>query len=290
MENRRTDFVRKVYYRDVWIRAALSLVGAHWVVAFGEPETIFELFLMWDYWRSLAGSWLIAFTLLTLVRWICLKLDARLDWQDHPVARSIAQVGAGVGLLCLVAYLLAAVYFMVQGLDIRDTLYIGFDWPLIIAQLFICNLYYLIYYVVVVWKKHRFTDGITDSREFMVEGEASSEVIHYRKVFIIQVAAKNIPIATADIAYFYRLNEENFLRTFDGEDYVLNESLEYYEQAVDPDAFFRANRQFLVAFKACQRFEVIENDKLELFVDPSFKERINISQKRAPVFRRWLDR
>ena len=275
MKNNKETFERKVQYREPWIRATLSIVGAHWVVSFGEPETIFELFLMRDYWRSLFGSAIIAFALLTLVRWICLKLDRWLDWQEHPVARAFAQVGAGIGLLCLVAYLLATVYFMLHGMDIRETVYIDLDWPLIIAQLFIANLYYLIYYIVIVWKQSRHRE----------EDEP-----RYRQVIVVQVAAKNIPVKVEDIAYFFRQHEENFLRTKEGTDYLVTDSLDHYEQVLDPLVFFRANRQFLVAFTACERFEVIEHDKLELFVVPPFKERVIISQKRAPVFRKWLDR
>lgn len=276
MKNNDALIERKVHYREPWIRAALSIVGGHWVVSFGEPESIFELFLMRDYWRSLFGSAIIAFALLTLVRGICLKLDRWLDWQEHPVARPFAQVGAGIGLLCLVAYLLAALYFMLHGMDIRETVYVDLDWPLIIAQLFIANLYYLIYYIVVVWRQSR--------------NSTESDGLHYRQVIVVQVAAKNIPIRVEDIAYFFRLNDENFLRIKDGTDYLVSDSLDHYEQVLDPAVFFRANRQFLVAFTACERFEVIEHDKLELFVKPTFKERIIISQKRAPVFRKWLDR
>jgi len=266
---------RKVRYRDTWIRVGLSLLGAHWVVSFGEPESIFELFLMMDYWRSLLGSAVIAFALLSLVRWICLKLDRRLDWQEHPVARPFAQAGAGIGLLCLVAYLLAAVYFMAHGMDIRETVYIDLDWPLIIAQLFIANLYYLIYYIVVVWKQSR-------------ESATKNDEPHYRQVFVVQQAANNIPVKVHDIAYFFRQNNENFMRTHEGTDYLITEALDNIEDMLDPKMFFRANRQFLSSFASCDWFETIENDKLELFVNPQFKERIIISQKRAPSFRKWI--
>lgn len=102
MKNIPQSFVRKVHYRDFWVRLALSLVVAHWLVSFGEPETIFELLLMGDYWRSLVGSWLIAFGLIMLIRWICLKLDQWLDWQRGMAARGIVQAVIGIGLLSVV--------------------------------------------------------------------------------------------------------------------------------------------------------------------------------------------
>lgn len=67
MGNTQIPFQRKVHYRDLAVRIGLALVAAHWVVSFGESETIFELMLMGDYWRSLVGSWIIAFGLVPLV-------------------------------------------------------------------------------------------------------------------------------------------------------------------------------------------------------------------------------
>jgi len=274
MKNVAPTFVRKVHYRDLWTRIVLCIIAAHWLVSFGEPECIFELFLMGDYWRSLGGSWVIAFGLVSLVRWICLRLDQRLDWQHETAFKGVAQAVTGVGLLSLLAYLAAAVYFAAHGIDIRDTVNLSLDWPQVVAMLLVINLYYLVYYIVVAWRGERNAANLTT----------------YRQVIIVQFAAKNIPVNVRDIAYFFRVGEENFLRTVDGTDYLVASALDYFEDILDPVDFFRVNRQFLVNFNSCQRYETIENDKLELIVSPAFKERIVISQKRASVFKVWIGR
>lgn len=87
------------------------------------------------------------------------------------------------------SYLAAAVYFAVQGIDIRETVYQTIDWPLIVTMLIVINLYYLVYFILVIWRK---------------EGNAE-ESGNYRQVIIVQVAAKNIPIKVQDIAYFFGL-------------------------------------------------------------------------------------
>src|SRR5690606_41291531 len=98
---------------------------------------------MWDYWRSLAGSWVIAFGLVSLVRWICLRLDQRLDWQQETAFRGVAQAVTGGGWLSLLAYLAAAVYFPAHGMDIRDTVNLGLDWPLVVRGLLVVTRDYL---------------------------------------------------------------------------------------------------------------------------------------------------
>jgi len=264
----------QIVYNDLYARLLITLFGAHYIVSFGEPESFFELLLMWDYIRSLLYSWGIAFIIVTLIRWITLKLDKKFDWKEKPIVRLLLQALFGIIILSLVAFLLAAVYFSLHNINILKTEYLSFDFPVILLMLAIINFYYFVYYVLVSWRQSKSTDNDKT----------------HKNVFIIQQAAKNIPVKVEDIAYFFRSNELNFIRTIDCNDYIFNETLDLVEQSLDRNHFFRANRQFIIAFNACERFEIIENDKLELFVTPPFKERIIISQKKAPDFRKWIEK
>lgn len=285
---------RHIRYNDLYVRLLVTLTGAHFIVSFGEPESIFELLLMWDYYRSLAYSWAIGFCIITFIRFVTIKLDNKFDWRYKIAARASLQVLFGIGTPALIAFLLAAIYFALHHMNILHTEYLIYDFPVIVLMLALVNIYYLLYYVLVLWRK---TTGKAPETVKIEVNEYPKELIKegtkpdkYRQVIIVQVAAKNIPIMVQDISYFFRQNENNFLRTKDGTDFYVNEPLEYYEQSLDPLLFFRANRQFLVAFSTCERFENIENDKLELFVNPQYKGRVIISQKSAPSFRRWINR
>lgn len=275
MKNTLTDpNENQIVYNDLYARLLITLFGAHYIVSFGEPESFFELVLMWDFIRSLLYSWSIAFILITLIRWITLKLDKRFNWQERTIVRLLLQSLFGIAALSLVAFLLAALYFDWHNINILNTEYLTFDFPLILLMLTLINVYYFVYYVFVSWRQSKNTESSKN----------------HKNVFIIQQAAKNIPIRVQDISYFYRSNDANFIRTIDGNNHIINETLDQVEQSLDPVQFFRTNRQFIIAFSACERFEIIENDKLELFVKPPYKERIIISQKKAPLFRNWLVR
>jgi DNA-binding LytR/AlgR family response regulator len=269
-----TPHPEQVAYKDLYARLLITLFGAHYIVSFGEPESFFELLFIWDYIRSLLYSWAIAFIIVSLIRWITWKLDRKYEWQQKPVVRLLLQFLFGIITLSLIAFLLAAVYFALHQKNILKTEYLAFDFPVILLMLMITNLYYFVYYVLVKWKSNN--DGASDRS--------------YRNVIIIQQSAKNIPIQVADISYFYRANDVNFLRTIDGNDHIVNDTLDQIEQSLEPTRFFRVNRQFITSYNTWQRFEIIENDKLELFVKPSFKERILISQKKAPDFRKWIEK
>ncbi len=266
---------RTVQYKDLFPRLLITLIGAHYIVSFGEPESFFELLLMWDYQRSLLYNWAIAFLVVTLIRSITLKLDEKFDWQQNPIVRILLQSVFGICFLSMIAFLLAAVYFAVHDLNILETEYISYDFPMVILMLMLINFYYFVYYVAVTWAKSKNAKHVTTT---------------YKKVIIVQQGAKNIPIIVDDIAYFYRSNEENFLRLKNGTDYLITSALDAMENKLDPHYFFRVNRQFLISFSACERFEPVENDKLELFTNPSFKEPIIVSQKKAPDFRKWIEK
>ena len=54
--------------------------------------------------------------------------------------------------------------------------------------------------------------------------------------------------------------------------------------------FFRANRQFIINLKAFHYFTNEENGKLEVQLIPEHNDSVIISQKRAPVFKDWLNK
>src|SRR5690606_1590801 len=113
------------------------------------------------------------------IRWISIRLDRTLDWQERPGLRGLTQAAVGIGLLAMIAYMAAAVYFALHGIDIRDTVYLSLDWPLIVAMLIMANLFYLLYYIAVMWRQEKRQPSKSDS---------------YKEVIIVQVAAKNIPV------------------------------------------------------------------------------------------------
>jgi DNA-binding LytR/AlgR family response regulator len=261
-------------YHDLYFRLALSLLAAHFLIAFGEKESFFELLLMWDYYRSLLFSALIAFILISFIRYVFTRLDKRYDWKMQTAKRLAMQSLWGVAVPAILAFLLAAVYFSMHHIHILDTLYLRFDFPVIVLLLIVLNMYYLVF---------RFY------RQSQAPVEKNEES-HYRKTFIVFKGAKSIPVPVDMIAYFFHEGDFNFLRTTNGEDFLVSQSLDEVQAQLDPAIFFRANRQMLIGFGACKHFEPLEFNKLALFIEPPYKEAVIISQKRAKGFKDWMER
>ena len=112
----------------------------------------------------------------------------------------------------------------------------------------------------------------------------------YKEKFIVSVRNNWIPVNTADIACFMRDNL-NYLFTFSGEKYIMDfTTLDEVEELLDPQKFYRANRQYIVHVDAIQSVKPFENSKLRITLKTPLKFDIDISREKAPAFKKWLDR
>jgi DNA-binding LytR/AlgR family response regulator len=110
------------------------------------------------------------------------------------------------------------------------------------------------------------------------------------KLIIVSTAKKNLPIPTSNIAYIFKDEAFTFLQTFDGQQYMMNYTLEELMLLLDDADFFRANRQIIISLKSCASFTNEENGKISLELLPKYKGDTFISQKKASEFRQWLHR
>jgi hypothetical protein len=270
-----------IRYNDLWLRIISSVLAAHFIVVYGVEKTLFQILLTPIYYVAMAASVAIAFTLISFVRWVSLRLSKNFDWIDKPMQRTGLQLLLGWIAPGILAFLMAFIYFSLRGMHILDTLYLRFDYPIILLLILLLNLYYLAYYF---YERMRFAENAVVNSPIGQE-EINGET---RQTFLINQGAKSIPIPITDIAYFFREGAYNFLRTFNGDDYAVMQSLDEVQAVLSVADFFRANRQMLVSRKACKHFETLSYNKLELFLEPHYKLSVVISQKRNKPFREWL--
>lgn len=271
-------------YHDLYFRIILSLVAAHFIVVFGEKDSIFELLLSWDYYRSVLLSALIAFILVTIVYLVTVKLDIHYDWNTHTVKRIALQFLLGLALPGVVAFVLATIYFRMYDIDIFVTRYLQYDFPVILGMILFFNLYYLTYYYYLQMRQAQLVLVAADVRADQGTESKNTEVI------VVSRGTKNIPIQVSNISYIFHEQGYNFIRTFDKEDFIISVSLDAMQEQLSSGKFFRANRQMLVNIEACEHFESIEHQKIQLQLRPKHNQPVIISQKRAKVFKEWIAR
>lgn len=111
----------------------------------------------------------------------------------------------------------------------------------------------------------------------------------FRTRFLIEGKDKYMTLQIEDIAYFYSGNKITTAVTFSGESHIINLPLSRLEEQLDPDLFFRANRQILLSVKSISRIEPYFNGRISVTLSPFFKDKVTISEDRVALFKMWLN-
>ena len=110
----------------------------------------------------------------------------------------------------------------------------------------------------------------------------------YRKRFLVSKGVGFYSLTTDDIAYFYSENRITTAVTFSQQNHIVDFSLEALEEEIDPEIFFRANRQIIVNINAIQRIENYFGGKLKVRLNPVFRQEVDVSRLKALDFKEWL--
>lgn len=92
-----------------------------------------------------------------------------------------------------------------------------------------------------------------------------------------------------EVAWCTSVDKLTFVLTRGGERLLADETLAELEATLDPQRFFRANRQFLVQLDAIQGFRPQGKGQLRLELQPAHDAPVLVSQERAKAFREWLE-
>jgi DNA-binding LytR/AlgR family response regulator len=112
----------------------------------------------------------------------------------------------------------------------------------------------------------------------------------FKKRFAVTVGSKIRSVETQNIAYFYSIEKSTFLCTSDNHHYAIEFSLDKVELMLDPERFFRINRQYIVSFTNIGRISVLSKSRITIETIPPAREELPVSPARAHEFRLWLDK
>ncbi|MBC7827713.1 MAG: response regulator transcription factor [Chitinophagaceae bacterium] len=109
-----------------------------------------------------------------------------------------------------------------------------------------------------------------------------------KKRFLVKRGVDYISIKIEDIAYFYATHKVVCLVDTKGNKFILEQSLSDLESQIDPVAFYRVNRKYLVHINAIKKIKSYPKSKIQLEVDPPVTEEIIISQENVSSFKDWM--
>jgi DNA-binding LytR/AlgR family response regulator len=111
----------------------------------------------------------------------------------------------------------------------------------------------------------------------------------YKKTLLVEQREKIIPLPVSDIAYLYLENTVIKIATLKCQQYFMSSTLDELERILDPELFYRANRQFIISRLAIASIERFFSRKLISKLVVETPETIVISKANSSDFLRWLE-
>lgn len=109
----------------------------------------------------------------------------------------------------------------------------------------------------------------------------------YKSRLLIPHKDKLLSLETNDIAYIYAENKTSRIVSISGQVYPMNLSLEELSKQINPDLFFRANRQFIISRRSVKDIYSWFDSKLAVNLVMETPEKIIISRARVQDFKNW---
>jgi DNA-binding LytR/AlgR family response regulator len=113
----------------------------------------------------------------------------------------------------------------------------------------------------------------------------------YKSRFLVKIGTNMLSVLTRDIQLFFISERSVFIRTFNGKTYDVDYSLDQLQQLVDPDQFFRINRNCLLNIDAVNKMVSYSSSRIKLELQPEFKtDDLIVSRDKVFDFKKWMDR
>ena len=110
----------------------------------------------------------------------------------------------------------------------------------------------------------------------------------YRSCFLLPERDKLVPLPVSSIIYIYIDAKTVKIVTTGGKNYYMNHTLDDLMSELDPQMFFRANRQFIVSRDSIKDVSVWFGNKLAINLNVEVPEMIIVSKAKVGEFKAWF--
>jgi len=111
----------------------------------------------------------------------------------------------------------------------------------------------------------------------------------FKKRLTIKVG-QHIKIINIDqVECFYSENKSTYIHTTENRNHLLDNSLEYWQEQLNPEHFFRVNRTVIVHINSIKDIIAFSNSRLKLILNSYIETEIIVSRERVKDFKSWID-
>lgn len=110
----------------------------------------------------------------------------------------------------------------------------------------------------------------------------------FKKRFTIKIGQHLKIIPTNTIDCLYSENKATYIYTHEKRNYLVDYSLEHWQNELNPEVFFRVNRTFIVRVDAIKDIVTYSNSRLKLILHSYNEQEIIVSRERVKDFKQWI--
>ena len=116
----------------------------------------------------------------------------------------------------------------------------------------------------------------------------SQRTTGFQKRFIVRIGQTLRTIEIAQVAYFYTEEKIAFACLQDSKRLPLDFTLDELEEVLDPAAFFRINRQFIIHINSIENMYTYSKSRIRIVLKPATQIETIVSSERSSSFKHWL--
>jgi DNA-binding LytR/AlgR family response regulator len=130
------------------------------------------------------------------------------------------------------------------------------------------------------------------ARDRSAIGKALKELTPaYKTRFLVKSGTRYRSIPVVEIKFFHITERNVFLRDQSGKDYGLDHSLEQVQKFLNPDNFFRINRECIINLDSISVIQSYSSSRLQInVVNEKENDLFIVSREKVTEFKRWIDR
>ena len=137
------------------------------------------------------------------------------------------------------------------------------------------------------FKKHFAVEVDFETKIAKVIGQISNK---YKSRFFIKIGLRFKSVPVENICCFFVEEGSTFLKTDESKNYDLDYSLDQLQKMIDPNLFFRINRNFLLNINSIDEIISYSTNRLKIKLKNSKEEDLIVSRDKVSEFKSWMDR
>jgi hypothetical protein len=255
-----------IVYPSIYYRILFYLLSAHFIIAYGEPESLFELLKLPYYYLALTGSFVIVLIISEYVFMVTKYLDVAYLRLTEYNKRIRLQIIWGIIATVLLTVILATLYFLLRGRNIIEEGYFRYDFTVVVSFILFLNAFYLIV-------------GLMQNRRYQYK---------------IRIPNKETPKDDSDksplnIIAIYPTGRGFIAVLKNGESMIWTKTVDQSLRELSEQEYFLINRSDIVNRNIIEGYKPEESRRLKLILkEPLATGRVFVvSQRKVVTFKRW---